>query len=218
MQPVTKSRAAILERIRKANGTASSGEVSRLAEWNAVPREYRRQRVSNDDELLDLFNQRIRHYQANAFQLEGKSIPERVSELLNARGKKRLIIAPAVPLEYLPAEGFEFISDENLSNGELDRSDGVLTGCLLGVALSGSIVLESAPAQGRRATTLIPDYHLCLLRRSDIVEFLPEAMAKLERIKNRPITFFSGPSATVDIEMTTVRGVHGPRTLDVLIF
>ena len=216
MQPVTKSKEAILRRIGLANAD-NPGAIPSL-EWSKLPRNYRRSRVSSDQELLELFSQRLRHYQATPFRLEGKSIAERIGELLNARGKKRMILAPGLPREYLPVEGFDFVPDEGLSKADLDTADGVLTGCLLAVALSGSIVLESAPGQGRRATTLIPDYHLCLLKQENIVEFLPEAMAKLQPIKHRPITFFSGPSATVDIEMTTVRGVHGPRTLDVLIF
>ena len=110
-----------------------------------------------------------------------------------------------------------FIPDDNLTYEQLNSNDGVLTTCTLGIALTGTIVLESSPEQGRRATTLIPDYHLCVLRRRDIVEVVPEALLKLEGIKDRPLTFISGPSATVDIEMTRVRGVHGPRTLDVLV-
>jgi len=110
-----------------------------------------------------------------------------------------------------------FIPDENLTKEQLDLNDGVVTMCALGIALTGTVVLESSREQGRRAATLIPDYHLCVLRRENIVEFVPQAIRKLEASKDRPLTFFSGPSATVDIEMTRVRGVHGPRTLDVLI-
>ncbi|MBV9613687.1 MAG: LUD domain-containing protein, partial [Acidobacteriaceae bacterium] len=125
-------------------------------------------------------------------------------------------VAPGFPNHWLP-EGFLFIPDENLSNQHLNSSDGVITCCTLAIALTGTLVIQSSPEQGRRAATLIPDYHLCILRKEDIVEVVPEAIRKLESAKARPLTFISGPSATVDIEMTRVRGVHGPRTLEVLI-
>ena len=107
-----------------------------------------------------------------------------------------------------------------LSNEELDRSDGVLTGCSLGISQTGTIVLDAGEGQGRRALTLLPDYHLCVVREDQIVGLVPEAFAKLEETvtdEGRAVTFISGPSATSDIELNRVEGVHGPRTLEVLI-
>ena len=101
-----------------------------------------------------------------------------------------------------------------LTNEELDGSDGVLSGCALGIAQTGTIVVDSDRAQGRRALTLLPDYHLCVIREVQIVGFVPEAFAKLEetvRNEGRAISFISGPSATSDIELVRVEGVHGPR-------
>jgi L-lactate dehydrogenase complex protein LldG len=209
----SESRSAILARIRSAN--KGSQDAERQREWASLPRDYRIQGSLNPADRLKLFDERIRHYNGTPFYSSG-DIRTDVAKILTDRGKQTLIVPPDLPGAWLP-EGFHFIRDENLSKDQLNHADGVVTACTLGIALTGTVVLESSATQGRRAITLIPDYHLCVLRKDDVVELVPEAIRRLESIKNRPLTFFSGPSATVDIEMTRVRGVHGPRTLDILL-
>ncbi|HKQ88110.1 MAG TPA: LUD domain-containing protein [Candidatus Acidoferrales bacterium] len=111
---------------------------------------------------------------------------------------------------------FSFIRDENLSYADLDRAEGVLTTCAVAIALTGTIILRHGRS-GRRAMTLIPDYHLCIVRASQVVETVPEAIRELESPTRSPITTISGPSATSDIEMTRIKGVHGPRRLAVIL-
>jgi L-lactate dehydrogenase complex protein LldG len=130
-----------------------------------------------------------------------------------------LVVPVDLPSEWTPA-GVDLLPDEALTHAQLDESDGVLTGCALGIAQTGTIVLNGGPIQGRRAITLLPDYHLCVVFVEQIVDLVPEAITRLGpaiREAWRPMTFISGPSATSDIELNRVEGVHGPRTLEVLI-
>ena len=126
-----------------------------------------------------------------------------------------------LPVAWLPASsgesGVEFVADEELSAAELDGVDGVMTGATLAIAETGTVVLQNVAGQGRRATTLVPDYHLCVVDTKDVVETVPEAMARLQETAALATTFVSGPSATADIEMTRIKGVHGPRFLDVIL-
>ena len=104
-----------------------------------------------------------------------------------------------------------------MSTTELDGFEGVVTASTVAIAETGTIVLQNVPGQGSRAPTLVPDYHLCVVRAMDVVETVPEAMARLEPTASLATTFVSGPSATADIEMTRIKGVHGPRFLDVIL-
>ena len=214
------SRRHILDSLRVALGAhdpagRNAREEQCAAERAEIPRHYRRIGTLNTEERVALFDQRLRHYSGTPFY-SGGDVGAGIGDILRLRGKRILIVPPAFPAEFRPQD-FMFIPDENLSNDQLNFNDGVVTLCALGIAGTGTVVLESSREQGRRAATLIPDYHLCVLRQDDIVELVPEAMRKLQPSRVGPLTFVSGPSATVDIEMTRIRGVHGPRTLDVLI-
>src|ERR1700730_235423 len=127
-----------------------------------------------------------------------------------------MVVPGGIAAEWLPT-GFEFVVDEGLSATELDGVDGVMTGSTVAIAETGTVVLQNVVGQGRRVATLVPDYHLCVVRVEDVVETVPEAMERLAATAELPTTFFSGPSATADIEMTRIKGVHGPRFLDVIV-
>jgi L-lactate dehydrogenase complex protein LldG len=136
--------------------------------------------------------------------------------MLGDRKFRRMVVPRGVAAEWLPG-GVEFVVDEGLAAAELDAVDGVMTGATLAIAETGTVVLQNVAGQGRRAVTLVPDYHLCVVRVEDVVETVPEAIARLQATAGLATTFVSGPSATADIEMTRIKGVHGPRFLDVIL-
>lgn len=201
------SRERILERIRKASVHASPRESS-------IPRSYDRISTRSLNDTLALFEERLRDYDAGVFPVSRNEIARKVAEILTAGNRSRLAIPAGLPKEW-QAESIEWIPDHGLSFDALNNVDGVVTAATVGVAVSGSIALQHGPAEGRRIVTLLPDYHLCIIEASQVVETLPEAFTHLD--PTRPVTFFSGPSATADIEMTRIKGVHGPRFLDVLL-
>jgi L-lactate dehydrogenase complex protein LldG len=209
------SREEILRRVRLATGGASTEEEARAA-WNAMPRQYKREAVRQRELVLELFEDRLRDYDATVVRCERGDVARSVAGMLSKRGKRRLVVPAGLAPEWLPAD-FQFVVDEGLTAIELDRFDGVLTGSSVAISETGTVVLQNVAGQGRRAVTLVPDYHLCLLRVEDVVETVPEAMDRLRATSSLATTFVSGPSATADIEMTRIKGVHGPRYLDVIL-
>jgi L-lactate dehydrogenase complex protein LldG len=201
------SRERILERIRKANAHPVPDDRS-------IPRAYDSTSTQNAQQTLTLFEERLRDYDTGVFHARGEEIAGKAAEILANANRHRIAIPAALPSEW-QAEGIEWLPDDGLSFDALNSIDGVMTAATVGVAVSGSIALQHGPAEGRRILTLLPDYHLCIIEATQIVETLPEAFARLDQ--SRPVTFFSGPSATADIEMTRIKGVHGPRFLDVLL-
>jgi L-lactate dehydrogenase complex protein LldG len=210
------SREAILGRVRAALAGDGAG-----ADEAAEGEGYERQGSLTLGERVELLEHRLDEYGARTVRCGPGEIAGTVAVLLTGGGKRRVATPAGVPREWL-AEGVEWVLDDGLSNDglsneELNGVDGVLTGASAAVAISGSIVLQHGPAEGRRVITLLPDYHLCVLFAEQVVETLPEAFARMGDGGGRPITFISGPSATADIEMTRIKGVHGPRFLDVIL-
>lgn len=190
---MASAREEILQRIRDAKVPAA----------RPVVRGYHREGPGG----VELFAERVADYRAIVHTVT--SVPDALKALTG----KRIVAPQGVPDEWL-IDGVTWLR-EPLSIEELDRADGVLTGCAVAIADTGTIVLDGGEAQGRRALTLLPDYHLCVVRVDQIAASVPEALQRLE--STRPLTFISGPSATSDIELNRVEGVHGPRTLEVLI-
>lgn len=210
---MTTAREEILKRIRAANGAQ---RTSREHEYETVPRHYRQTGELDPNARLELFTDRLRDYDAMVSRCVKPGIREAIAGVLRARNKSRLLIPEALPPEWLP-DSFTFVPDSGLAYGEIDASQGVVTGCVLAIAWTGTIVLRHAPGEGRRALTLIPDYHLCIVFANQVVETVPEGIREMANFSGAPLTTISGPSATSDIEMTRVKGVHGPRTLDVIV-
>jgi L-lactate dehydrogenase complex protein LldG len=201
---VSGSREAMLASVRGALGPAP--------EVPEVPRAYRgagAQGMSGDSVAASLFCERVADYQATVKRVSGEELAEALTSACEQRGARRLAVPAQAPPWTL--QGIELIRDDPaLSPRQLDGLDGVLSGCALA---------NGVGASGRRALTLVPDYHLCVVRARDIVRSVPDGVAALARVaaEGRPITLISGPSATVDIELVRVNGVHGPRTLDVFV-
>ena len=207
------AREEILARIRTAKGTSSSEAAA--AAYAGIERSYQSTAQLSRREIVHLFEERLRDYDANVYRVEASQTGATVAGILRDRGVHRVLVPEGLPAEW--QQGAEFIVDRGFSPTELDGFSSVMTTATLGIAETGTIVLQTARGQGRRAVTLVPDYHLCILPADRIVETVVEAMRLLEPTKELPTTFFSGPSATADIEMTRIKGVHGPRTLDVVI-
>jgi L-lactate dehydrogenase complex protein LldG len=210
------ARDAILQRIRAALDDVAP-ETSRLT-LPPLPRAYRKaDDALRGDALIAQFIERVGEYKASVRETTAAELPEAIAAALTRRGVQRLAAPADLPADW-PPSGVTLLRDEPpLANEALDSSDGVLTACALGIAQTGTIVLDGGPRQGRRALSLIPDYHLCVVRADQIVGIVPEAIAALAPRARQPLTFISGPSATSDIELNRVEGVHGPRTLEVLV-
>ena len=210
------SRTRILTRIAAALGRDSSAASrTAAASYAQIPRDYRMTNVKKDRSVQDLFVQRLHEYDAACSRVATLvDLPAAIAAAIAARRLATLAVVSGVPAEWLP-KGWDFPVAESLSALDLDRVPCILTGCTVAIAETGSIVLQSCLGQGLRRHTLIPDVHLCVVLESQLVASVPQAFPRL--VPDLPTTFISGPSATADIEMTRIRGVHGPRTLHVLL-
>jgi len=207
---VNGGRELILERIRAAAATASPpGPVSR---------EYLRCGSLAPAPLLDLLCARIGDYRAQVRRLAGGELRGAIAQAFSSRGARRVAVPRGVPGSWRP-DGLELVPEDALDDAALDALDGVLTGATIAIAQTGTIVLTAGPAEGRRALSLVPDLHVCVIGERQVVELVPQAIERIGELAAtaRPITFIAGPSATSDIELNRVEGVHGPRNLIVLV-
>ncbi len=230
------SRDQVLGRIRSALGDAPRPDVDQT--YRALPRNYLR--AHHEHDIVALFAERAADYRAVVERLPEADVPAAVARVLDARAresevsrashqshepqashqpqesqKARFVVPDGFPPEWIPAGITVVRDDPPLSPAQLDRMAGVVTGCAVAIAETGTIVLDHGPAQGRRALTLVPDFHLVIVRAEQVTGDLPDAFARLD--PGRPQTLISGPSATSDIELIRVEGVHGPRTLHILL-
>lgn len=209
------AREEILGRIR----AALPGEpASVAASYASIARTYQKEGTLDRETRLELFIDRLLDYDSQVVQLaDAGEIADAVRRVMQEAGEDRVIVASAMPLEWCPTD-VELIVDERLTDEQVDRAQAVLTTCEMAIAATGTIVLVHGGAQGRRIASLLPDHHICIVNRKQVVELVPEAFRLLAVHGAKPITTISGPSATADIEMIRIRGVHGPRRLSVLLY
>ena len=217
-----EAKITILARIRRANSGVEAARLSSRAHsspeegWRSLPRTYTLAGALGPKAVLELFEQRLDDYGARVFHSTVAELPRVIARVLADRQKQQIVLPVGVPETWLPP-GVSFRQDDGIAAADLDRCEGVLTAATVAIAATGTIVLQDAAGQGRRALSLVPDYHLCVVTADQIVETVPEAFARLAATSTLSTTFISGPSATADIEMTRIQGVHGPRFLDVLL-
>jgi L-lactate dehydrogenase complex protein LldG len=182
---------------------------------HAVRRDYAH--VQDLPDPVGMFVERVEDYQATVIRTSPEGVAAAVATSLE--GAARVAVPTGFNPSWLP-EGLDIVLDEPaLSSDDLDRVDAVVTSAVVGIAVTGTIVLDHTQGQGRRALTLVPDLHVCVVTADQIVGDVPEAVARLSASVSagRPLTWVSGPSATVDIELIRVHGVHGPRTLRIVL-
>jgi len=201
------ARAAILGGIRDA--------LADRPPARAIPRDYERSLPSGTD-IAELFVERVSDYRATVQRTTAPELPAAIAAVLTTHRATRLAVPAGVPDDWLAVSKVERVGDDPpLSYADLDRLDGVITGCAVAIAETGTIILDAGPDQGRRALSLLPDLHVCVVLVGQVVGSVPEGLARLS--PTRPQTWISGPSATSDIELQRVEGVHGPRRLAVIL-
>ena len=194
-------------------GLASARARSALS----IPRRYRRHGERALEQRVALFCERVGEYRADVRLVHESGIAAACTAICAAQAARKIILPHGLPHAWRPPNVDQV--DETLPARQLDAADGAITGCTAAIAETGTIVLTGSPREGRRAITLVPDLHICVVIESQIVELVPEAFELIARqnLDRRPITLVSGPSATSDIELSRVEGVHGPRKLFVLV-
>jgi L-lactate dehydrogenase complex protein LldG len=202
----------VLDRIRAATAAGTSSTASG---YTHLVREYRQRGQFTRRECVQLMIERLREYDADVVECGRRELPATIAAQIEKSGHGVLVAPEGLAPEWMAA-GYEWRVDQGLTHEEIENAQGVVTAATFGIAESGTIVLHHTPEEGRRVLSLLPDWHLCVLKESQIVETLPEYF---EHSLPAPVlaTFISGPSATADIEMTRIKGVHGPRFLSVIV-
>ena len=216
---MSDAKTEMLATIQKALAEVPTSEKPEDVE---LKRTYRQKGKLSQKETIDLFAERAGEYKATVQRVNQKDITRVIADSCKRENVNQLVVPEGFNKKILP-KNLEFLFDESdskLTHQQLDESDGVITTCAFAVAQTGTIILDAGEGQGRRALTLVPDYHLCIVGEDQIVELVPEGFLKVGssvKKKGSPITFISGPSATSDIELSRVEGVHGPRRLEIII-
>ncbi|AKA07215.1 lactate utilization protein B/C [Streptomyces noursei ZPM] len=209
------SRDVVLARVRRALADVPRGEGPYDP---PVPRDYRRVHgTRTPEETVELLAVNLADYRALVHRCAPAELPSLIGRLLAARGARTVVVPPGLDPRWLSAADVSVVPDRAADTArDLDAVDSVVTGCAVAVAETGTLVLDGGPDQGRRRITLVPDHHVCVVRVADqVVDSVPQALPRLS--PRRPLTWISGPSATSDIELDRVEGVHGPRTLEVVL-
>lgn len=212
------SRERILGRVRRALADVPDTPRDEPPYEEAVPRDYLREHGQRSvAETVDLLAENLADYRAIVHRCTAADLAATIAGMLAARGARTVLVPPGLEPGWLAASDAERIPDRTESTPhELDRVDSVVTACALAIAETGTLVLDGSPDQGRRRITLVPDHHICVVRVPEqVVSSVPQALERLD--PTRPLTWISGPSATSDIELDRVEGVHGPRTLEVVL-
>jgi L-lactate dehydrogenase complex protein LldG len=209
------SRQQVLDRIRNATASVSVDAPSLVNQYSSVAREYVRKGSLSEEAKIALLIERLRDYDADVTEASPATLPETIVQELTASGRHVFAAPPGLPREWM-TPAFQWTIDNGHSHEEIEKVDGVVTAANCAIADSGTIVLHHSASEGRRVLTLLPDWHLCVLFANQVVETLPEYFARLEQ-PPALVTWISGPSATADIEMTRIKGVHGPRHLSVIL-
>jgi L-lactate dehydrogenase complex protein LldG len=209
MPEAMNAREAILNRIRTANTAANA--TAHTTDYPAIERSYEHTGSLDGEAILKTFLDHLHEYDANVVEAKPETLAATIAEVLKSHNQKSAIVADNFTEENL-LTGFSWQRESESTREQLNTAAGAISGCEVAIAHTGTIILR-----GARKMTLLPDRFLCIVYEHQIVETVPEAIARLEQFKAEPLTFVSGPSATADIEMTRIRGVHGPRFLDVIV-
>ncbi|MYU56061.1 MULTISPECIES: LutC/YkgG family protein [Streptomyces] len=208
-------RDVVLARVRRALADVPRGEGPE--DW-PVERDYRRVHGARTTaQTVELLAENLADYRAIVHRCAADGLPALIRRLLAERGAETVVVPPGLDPAWLAAADVTLVPDRAAQTArELDAVDSVVTGCAVAIAETGTLVLDGGPDQGRRRITLVPDHHLCVVRvPGQVVGSVPQALPRLA--PDRPLTWISGPSATSDIELDRVEGVHGPRTLEVIL-